>query len=307
MERTITILKAIADANRLRILALLAQLPRSGDELAALLDLQPSTVSHHLARLQKAGLVVVTVEQYYHVYRLETETLAQLRTTLTPDALVAMIAGQPQINQEAYRMQILDKWIDANRLQALPTPIKQREVVLQWLADKFTPDQRYAPRQVDDLLDHWCNWHDSRRLDSTTVTRALVEHEFLARTRDGRWYWRADSPKMQEAQQFTPEMLSPADTTALQVEIVPSRLRRLVKLAMRVKANQPLTHTELDEMLIDQGVAPTETAEVRVALIAESLLEEHTSSCFVRPTIGPDHPANQKLRMEALARSSASD
>ena len=49
--------KALADANRLKMVGLLAQHPRSGEELAALLDLKASTVSHHLSRLAGAGLV----------------------------------------------------------------------------------------------------------------------------------------------------------------------------------------------------------------------------------------------------------
>ena len=45
--------KALADANRLKIVGLLARRPYSGEELAALLDLKPSTVSHHLSKLVK--------------------------------------------------------------------------------------------------------------------------------------------------------------------------------------------------------------------------------------------------------------
>jgi hypothetical protein len=49
--------KALADANRLKIVGSLAQGPRTVEQLAALLNLQSSTVSHRLARLSKAGLV----------------------------------------------------------------------------------------------------------------------------------------------------------------------------------------------------------------------------------------------------------
>ncbi len=43
--------KALADANRLKIVGLLANRAYSVEELAALLKLKPSTVSHHLAKL----------------------------------------------------------------------------------------------------------------------------------------------------------------------------------------------------------------------------------------------------------------
>src|SRR5512137_2305156 len=63
--------KALADANRLKIIGLLARQPYSGEELSALLNLQPSTVSHHLSRLSSVGLVSARAEGYYNVYHLE--------------------------------------------------------------------------------------------------------------------------------------------------------------------------------------------------------------------------------------------
>ena len=47
MEDISSFLKVMADPTRLNIVGLLAQEPRSGDELAALLDVKPSTISHH--------------------------------------------------------------------------------------------------------------------------------------------------------------------------------------------------------------------------------------------------------------------
>ena len=56
-DELVGLFKALADANRLKILGLLSQQPYSGEELAALLKLKPSTVSHHLSKLAEVGLV----------------------------------------------------------------------------------------------------------------------------------------------------------------------------------------------------------------------------------------------------------
>ena len=64
-NQLLLLLKEVSVSTRLQILGLLGQMPRSGDELAALLELKPSTVSHHLTRLQKVGLVSLRTEQYY--------------------------------------------------------------------------------------------------------------------------------------------------------------------------------------------------------------------------------------------------
>lgn len=69
-DELVTFFKALADSNRLKIVGLLAEKPYSVEELAELLQLKPSTVSHHLARLSEAGLVQSRSESYYNVYRL---------------------------------------------------------------------------------------------------------------------------------------------------------------------------------------------------------------------------------------------
>lgn len=46
----------MADANRLRLIGLLAQKESSVEELAAVLDISASTVSHHLSKLAEIGL-----------------------------------------------------------------------------------------------------------------------------------------------------------------------------------------------------------------------------------------------------------
>ena len=49
--------KALSDATRLKLIGLLAQKESSVEELAAMLDVNPSTVSHHLSKLGEIGLV----------------------------------------------------------------------------------------------------------------------------------------------------------------------------------------------------------------------------------------------------------
>ena len=98
--------KALSDANRLKILGLLAQESYSVEELAELLALRPSTVSHHLARLAEVGLVTARPVSYYNVYSLETGALeAMARRLLSEDALPAMaeninLDAKEEINTE---------------------------------------------------------------------------------------------------------------------------------------------------------------------------------------------------------------
>ncbi|MBD3222225.1 metalloregulator ArsR/SmtB family transcription factor, partial [bacterium] len=67
MPRTdsLSLFKALANPTRLRLLNLLADEPACVEELASALDLAPSTVSHHLKTLTRAGMVEARRVQYY--------------------------------------------------------------------------------------------------------------------------------------------------------------------------------------------------------------------------------------------------
>lgn len=70
--------QAMSDATRLRLVGVLAQGPRSVEQLAADLALSPSTVSHHLKRLSAMQLVSAQVDGHYHVYTLRVDRLNEL-------------------------------------------------------------------------------------------------------------------------------------------------------------------------------------------------------------------------------------
>jgi DNA-binding transcriptional ArsR family regulator len=71
-------LRAAADPTRLRILQLVAEQPRSTEELAPLVGLSESGLSKHLRALTEAGLVSTRRHGWYVLYRLERDRLADL-------------------------------------------------------------------------------------------------------------------------------------------------------------------------------------------------------------------------------------
>lgn len=81
-------LKALADPVRVRIMSLLFSSPHaeetSGD-LAAVLDLSESTVSHHLGQLRKAGLVISDRRGMNVFHRVKPEALQALCVVLDPN------------------------------------------------------------------------------------------------------------------------------------------------------------------------------------------------------------------------------
>jgi DNA-binding transcriptional ArsR family regulator len=86
---TSRVLKALADATRLRILELIGERPRYVQELADVLDVRHPTVVHHLTLLRQAGLIGSHTEHgttYYvlHPAMLE-DVIAHLRRRLRLD------------------------------------------------------------------------------------------------------------------------------------------------------------------------------------------------------------------------------
>ncbi len=105
IEELLDFFKAMADANRLKIVGILAQQPSTVEQLAAMLELQASTVSHHLARLTQVGLVSARADSYYNVYRLETDALeAMAQRMLARETLPAVAAD---VDLDAFDRKVL--------------------------------------------------------------------------------------------------------------------------------------------------------------------------------------------------------
>ena len=76
-------LRAVADATRLRALQLIAERPRSTQELARLIGISEAGLSKHLRLMAEAGLLTTRREGYYVLY------------SLVPERIEAVAAGLP--------------------------------------------------------------------------------------------------------------------------------------------------------------------------------------------------------------------
>src|SRR5438132_1898727 len=134
-ERLSATLKAVSDPSRLRILGLLAERPRTGEELSELVGVRTPTVSHHLKRLAEVGLVTAVAEQYYRVYSLRPDALREVARSLDRRALAR--AARPDAGEESFAGKVLRDFLVDGRLKAIPRQRKKREVVLTQLAQEF--------------------------------------------------------------------------------------------------------------------------------------------------------------------------
>ena len=75
-------LRALADGSRLRALRLIAESPRSTQELAPLVGLSQAGLSKHLRALADAGLVVTRREGYYVLYSADAQRVQEIVAAL---------------------------------------------------------------------------------------------------------------------------------------------------------------------------------------------------------------------------------
>lgn len=166
--------KALGHPARLLIMNLVRMQPRHGEELAAILGLNPATVSHHLAKLTDAGLVRAQKEQYYQMYSPVNDLL---RNTLEDMVRLPQPGLKDSVAEDAYREKVLRTFLKHGRLTQLPAQLKKRLVVLEHLVQEFEPGRQYPEKEVNLIL---FDFHE----DVATIRREMVGHNLMKR-KDG--------------------------------------------------------------------------------------------------------------------------
>lgn len=181
-EELLLFFKALADANRLKIAGLLARQPYTVEQLAEILGLGASTVSHHLSKLSEAGLVSARAQSYYNYYRLENEKLEGMaRRLLTAEALPSVPV---KLAVRDYDSKVVNDYLQPDgRLKTIPSQRKKLMAVLRFLANAFEPGAEYTEKQVNEIL---ARYHD----DTASLRRELVSANLMGRDSNGTRYWR---------------------------------------------------------------------------------------------------------------------
>ena len=176
-EELVTFFKALSDANRLKIIGLLAQQPYSVEELAVLLDLKASTVSHHLSKLSQIGLVSAKANSYYNVYELDEKALEEKsRNIFSQENLAASVAD---VDADAYDNKVVKDFVRKDgSLKTIPAQRKKLEAVLRYVAKAFELNKRYSEKKVNEILSQY---HE----DTASLRRELVGYWLVKREGGG--------------------------------------------------------------------------------------------------------------------------
>jgi predicted transcriptional regulator len=185
-EALVEFFKALGDSSRLRIVGLLSERPYTVEQLGEVLGIGVSTVSHHLGRLARIGLVDTRTESYYTLYALRPEVLAGMAKKLLAQAEPPRPPTEQQL--EAFDRKVLATFTSSEgRILAFPTQEKKVHVLLRHVLPAFSHGVRYPEKRVNEILSRYSD-------DVARLRRGLVEYGYMKREGGGGKYWRTEKP-----------------------------------------------------------------------------------------------------------------
>ncbi|CAH0121388.1 hypothetical protein PAE9249_03916 [Paenibacillus sp. CECT 9249] len=181
LEKLVKYYKALADRNRIRMLILLAQGELNGLALAEKLAITPATVTHHIAKLREAGLIMERREKNTSYYGVNHYLLKQ-----TDRALLHLLEQQrtgfaPEERSEKnvkLRQSVLRSFLASDgTLKQIPAQLKKKLIVLEYLVSGLEMGQKYKEREINE-------WIKKVHPDFATIRREFVMHHYMYREND---------------------------------------------------------------------------------------------------------------------------
>ena len=171
LEARAELFKALGHPARLLILNLAQIKPRHGEELAAILGLNPATVSHHLSLLTGAGLLTPKKDQYYQTYSLVNGALDR---TLAELIHLPQAGLTSEVEEDAYRDIVLHSFFKRGRLVAIPAQLKKWQIILEKVVLEFEPGRDYTEQEVNQIL---LDFNE----DVASLRRGLIDQKLMER------------------------------------------------------------------------------------------------------------------------------
>ena len=169
--------KAMADADRLRIIGVLARGPATNSEIADHLNMPLRDVVDHLAFLEHVGVISLK-DDLYELSTEKVETLA--RKQLRVKKLEYIPA--PDLDEKSRKVLVSCLEPDGT-IKRLPSQPAQLKVLLNYLVQTFTPGVDYTEKEVNTIIRRF-------HVDVSGLRRDLVDAGLLSRECDGSRYWR---------------------------------------------------------------------------------------------------------------------
>jgi hypothetical protein len=173
--------KAMASAERLRVIGALVRGRATQAEIADQLHVPVRDVFQHLTYLAHVGVV----REEGGVYDLDEKAIETL-------ARGQFEGKRPQFEAKEKKQEdvrkVLRNFLNADgTLKQIPPMGNKLLIVLNFIVDAFAFDTNYTEKEVNMILRHF-------HVDTAALRRYLVDHKLMAREGDGTRYWRCPEP-----------------------------------------------------------------------------------------------------------------
>jgi hypothetical protein len=172
----LSFVKAMASAERLRIIGVLVRGRAAQTQIAEQLGMPVRDVFNHLSFLAHVGVVNETDGLY----------------DLDEKAIEAIARGHFEGKRPAYEAQeepedvrkVLKNFLNADgSLKQIPPQGNKLLIVLNFIVDAFEFDTNYTEKEINTILRRF-------HVDTAALRRYLVDNGLMARESDGTRYWR---------------------------------------------------------------------------------------------------------------------
>lgn len=172
LENVTEIFKALADHSRLLIVKSLIGKPQYLEELSERLNLAVSTVSFHLKKLEKVGLVCKERRQYYTIFFIKKELFERKLEELMEFEIDEKKMQESRISQ--YKDKILQTFMKDGRIRQIPAQKQKRWIVFEQILNEFEYGKDYTEQEINEIIQRF---HE----DYCLIRRTFIEERVMNR------------------------------------------------------------------------------------------------------------------------------
>ena len=172
--------KTLSDAERLKVIGVLAVKPSSSAEIAKELKLPARQLFSHLGMLEQEGFIV----QEESIYRLDLKKIEKIfRENF---GKMDREIFKPEEGSDLDRRKILVNFLNPDgSIRQLPSDHGKLEIILNYLLKAFQPGVIYTEREINNII-------KPIQPDTAGLRRDLIDRGLLMRKSDGSQYWRPE-------------------------------------------------------------------------------------------------------------------
>jgi len=173
----LSFVKALASADRLRIVGVLVRGKASQSEIAEQLHLPTRDVFNHLAFLVEVG-IAHEEDGLYDLNEKAVESFARGQFKGKRPSFEAKEEKPEDVRK------VLKNYLNADgTLKQIPPQGNKLLIILSFIVDAFAYDTDYTEKEVNTILRRF-------HVDTAALRRYLVDNGLMARESDGSRYWR---------------------------------------------------------------------------------------------------------------------